>query len=119
VDWLTFIAEIVGALAWPITLVLVLLWIRRPLFALLPNLKRLKWKEIDLDFSKEVSQLKEKVAAEAEAPESEGQHLETSYLIRLAQTAPSAAVVIIFGELEHEAIRTIARYAPKHGCRRI
>lgn len=62
-DRLTFTAEAIKALAWPMALVVVALMIRKPVIQLLPFLRRLKYKEIEFEFSKELEQLKFAVAA--------------------------------------------------------
>jgi len=60
VDWLTFIAEVVRALAWPASLFALVVLLRKPLKELIPLLRKLRYKEIELEFSKEIAVLKAK-----------------------------------------------------------
>lgn len=107
-DVLTFAAEITKALAWPTALVLVALMIRKPVIELLPFLRRLKYKEIELEFSKELAQLK----SDASANKSEtGQKSEAaptsaanSRLLNLASISTSAAILEAWNELESVSI---------------
>src|SRR5207302_10307190 len=62
-DPLEFIAAIVAALAWPAAVVVLALMFRQSLAKLLPGLTRLKWKDLELEFKRELSELS--VAAQA------------------------------------------------------
>ena len=53
-DWLTFIAEMVKSLAWPAFLFFTVLVFRKPLVELLPGLRRLRIKEIEIEFNREL-----------------------------------------------------------------
>lgn len=77
-DTLTFIAELVKALAWPASVVLLTFVLRKPLVELLPLLRKLKYKEIEMEFSREIAELKadalpapEQPALSSHAPDTE------------------------------------------------
>ena len=57
-DKYTFISEITKALAWPATLIVVLLLLRKPLISLIPFMRKLKFKELEMEFSEQVQALK-------------------------------------------------------------
>ncbi|WP_445371873.1 hypothetical protein ACH518_03420 [Methylomonas sp. HW2-6] len=59
-DWLTFASSVVGSLAWPVATVVLVLLIRKPLGTLLPTLRNLKYKDLELDFGKELRKAEEK-----------------------------------------------------------
>src|SRR3954447_333115 len=63
VDWLTFIAEMTKALAWPIAAVFVFLAFRNQLAQRFSALESLKWNNFEFRFAREVH----RVAAEAQA----------------------------------------------------
>ena len=65
-DVLTFISEIIKALAWPLAVVTLVFLLRRPVIEVFPLLRRLKYKDIELEFAQEVSQLEAEVRAIAE-----------------------------------------------------
>jgi hypothetical protein len=51
-DWLTFITKIVEALAWPGTVIVVLFLIRKELPEIARNLRKFKFKGVELEFGK-------------------------------------------------------------------
>lgn len=57
-DALTFIAEVIKALAWPASAVLLVFMLRKPVGELIPLLRKLKYKEMEMEFSREIAVLK-------------------------------------------------------------
>ncbi|MES2521738.1 MAG: hypothetical protein V4617_03485 [Gemmatimonadota bacterium] len=51
----TFIAALVTALAWPLTVLGIFLVLRRPLLALVPLLARLRAKDLEFDFGRRLA----------------------------------------------------------------
>jgi|ERR1035441_66342 hypothetical protein len=49
-NWLEFIASVIAALAWPVSIILLFCILRRPIIKLIPLLRRLKIKELELEF---------------------------------------------------------------------
>ncbi len=109
-DFLTFFASLVSALAWPIVTVVAVFALRRPLFSLLQNIDRLKYGDLDISLSGELADLEERLnvvrsfrsvsppGLSSEVPEV----LET--VNRLAPISPQSAIVEAWARLE-EAIR--------------
>jgi len=62
-DALTFISELIKAVAWPVTAIALVVLLRKPIVELIPLLRRLKYKELELEFAQEVSELKAEVEA--------------------------------------------------------
>jgi hypothetical protein len=97
-DWLTFLASIVGSLAWPASVVITVLILRRALNKLLPELNRLKYKDLELEFGKEVAQAKIEIEASPEIKQLPGTGQpeaapDAAYLSALAEISPRAAVL--------------------------
>lgn len=67
-DILTFIAEVVKALAWPVSLLLFCFILRKPIRELIPLLRKLKYKEIEMEFSREIAELKGEMLLTSEQP---------------------------------------------------
>lgn len=113
-DALTFTAESIKALAWPTAVVLIALMVRKPVIQLLPFLRRLKYKEIELEFSKELAQLKSEVAAsepitsQKAAPPA----LSTSSnrLLNIASISTSAAILEAWSELESASVAVASSF---------
>ncbi|MFD1956369.1 hypothetical protein ACFSL6_19840 [Paenibacillus thailandensis] len=66
-DWLTFVSEIVKTLAWPVSVLMIIILLKKPLTELIPSITKLKYKEFELDFDMELEEA-EKIAEEARLP---------------------------------------------------
>ncbi len=63
---------IIGTLAWPITTIIVVVLLRKPLSQLLTTLKTLKYKDLELEFEREASRIL--AEAERDLPEPQIEH---------------------------------------------
>ena len=54
---LGFIASVIDSLAWPAVVVILVLALQAPLDKLLPELKRFRYGEVEIDFGREVREL--------------------------------------------------------------
>jgi len=61
VDGLTFVAEIVKALAWPVTVVGAVAMLRQSLLQLIPGMRRFKYKDIEIEFERKLEAAKAEV----------------------------------------------------------
>jgi hypothetical protein len=104
-DTLTFISEMAKALAWPLTVLIILLIVRNPLTNLIPSLQRLKYGDLELDFGRKVQELAAK--ATSELPSSEGAR---PSLTEIAYLSPRAAVLEAWLELEAAAMDASKRH---------
>ncbi len=111
-DLYTFIAQLVGALAWPVTVIIIILILRRPLVELIPLLQRLRFQGLELDFGKEVHALAEEIRNQL--PPSQGilnmdETLREKW-IELARVSPRAVVLEAWLQLEQAAIDALKRH---------
>ena len=67
-DWLAFVASVIGSLAWPSVLLIIFMLLRKPLYGLLPLLQKLKYKEIEVEFTRRVEEVSAEVVQELPAP---------------------------------------------------
>jgi hypothetical protein len=113
-DALTFTAEAIKALAWPTAVVLVALMVRKPVIELLPFLRRLKYKEIELEFSKELAQLKSEVTASEPTTSNKSAPSATSTssnrLLNIASISTSAAILEAWSELESASVAVASSF---------
>lgn len=116
-DSRTLIAELVGALVWPVTTIVVVLLLRRQLSRLASLLQRFKYKDFQFDFGRQVEEAKEEAAgalgevsylADQGAPEA-------SRLTRLAEISPRAAVLEAFTTVEIEVLDAAHRLGLQKG----
>lgn len=63
-DWLTFISNIFDSTAWPLVVILAVLALKKPLSNLISNLRRLRWKDFEAEFGREVSVLRNAINRE-------------------------------------------------------
>lgn len=49
-NWLEFVSNIVRSLAWPLTLLIAVLLLRKPLGELLPSLRKMKLRDVEFEF---------------------------------------------------------------------
>jgi len=103
-DTPTFVTEIVKALAWPATAVVLVLLLRKPITGLISLIQKLKYKDFEIEFGKRVEEI-EVVAATA-MPALLGRpamsELPEKYH-KLADASPRAVVTEAWRELEAAA----------------
>lgn len=120
-----FVASIVGSLAWPAAIVIMILILRRPLTRTITSLQKLTYKELRLDFGQEISKL-EVVADQANVPnvalesnarpkrrDSSSSQVEDEDVYKLltffGETAPTDVIVRIWSQAEREIQAAVDR----------
>ncbi len=117
-DWLTFIAKLVETLAWPAVVVGVLLLLRKELPSIVRSLRKLKFKDVELEFGEAAVAL----AAETKRvvppvkqdvlllgqPESQV----VARLEPLAELSPRAAILEAWLHVEAAAAAVIQKQSP-------
>lgn len=114
-DQLTFIVEIIKAIIWPVTLIILLLVLKKPFLRLVPSLEKVKYRDLELDFCKQVHQLA-KEAKETLTPASdEDDDLkdELKQLTDIAHVSPKSALLEAWLKLESAAFQLLKRKDPK------
>lgn len=114
-DWLTFISKIVEATAWPGMLLAVLLIIRKELPAIARSLRKLKFKDVELEFG-EAAKAVASAAKDAVPPSSPdvrlaGQPKEemAQRLSSIAELAPRAAILEAWLQVEAAAVDVVRK----------
>ncbi|MFH4576554.1 hypothetical protein WMQ62_23385 [Vibrio diabolicus] len=102
-DKYTFISEMTKALAWPATLIVVLLLLRKPLVSLIPFMRKLKFKELEMEFSEQVQALKSEAEIDGTA------EIDTP-AISILPFSTRAAVLEAWIELENVAASLAASF---------
>jgi hypothetical protein len=123
-DFLTFIATIVGSIAWPASLLAALFMMRRPLAELLSGIRQVKYKDLEVDFGKKLeeieavmdtvkeAQLKGEIPAQVQPeplPKTRAELLD-----KLAELSPNAAILESWRNVE----RTLDFYFRSRGINR-
>lgn len=110
-SYLSLITEIIKVLAWPCTVIVIVLMLRKPLIKLIPLLQRLKYKDLELDFGKSVKELREdaiKVLPDEMADATLVERIPEK-IIRLAEISPRAAVMESWHAVQKAAIDALRK----------
>jgi len=110
-DTLTFISEVIKSTAWPLTVVIVAFSLRKPIIEIIPSLRKLKYKEFEMEFSKELENLKTKTkeltqtrTGQLQLPEeNKPEIIKENNLLKLAQFSARAAILEAWIEVESVA----------------
>jgi hypothetical protein len=110
-DWLQFIASIVGSVAWPLAAIACVLFLRKEVVQLLRRLRRLKYGDAEAEFGEKLEELESEVSdipEPASLPETVKRV--QSHLSDAGQFSNNSAVFIAWLEVE-SAILNLARDA--------
>jgi hypothetical protein len=109
-DALTFITKLIESVAWPITTVILVVLLRKPIVNLLPLMKKLTSKEFELEFSQKVSELKAKadITLKEDDKNIKQDAQASDHLIDLVSYSPRAAIMEAWIELETAAVDVVS-----------
>lgn len=103
---LEFLARVIEAIAWPATVIGIILLFREPLKSIVPLIEKFKYKELTVSFRQSAEQALE--AVEAEAPERDKIEVTESEI-----SDPRKAVIDAWRELEVAASAKLRQLSPK------
>ncbi len=108
-DVLTFISTIINSLAWPIIILVLVILFRKPLLNLVPFLERLKYKDFELQFSRDIQLAKDVANAEIpiENQEREILSIPDDKTQKLIEVSPSSAIVESWKQIEEIAFKKL------------
>ena len=92
-DFLTFIASLVGAIAWPIAIVVIMLVYRKELKALVPLIRKLKAGPLEAEFEREVKAIEAESAGSVVLEPTEELKRHQQMLWGLADINPRSAIL--------------------------
>jgi hypothetical protein len=118
-DLFQFLASIVKSLAWPVAVLVLAILLRVPLARLLTTLTHLKYKDLELDFGRELKQLEKEAKAiditprqpRSVAPSKSSPQQLLEEAARLAQDFPQPAVAVGWQAVEDELLSAVMRLA--------
>jgi hypothetical protein len=110
-NWPNFIVQIVDALAWPVTVLVIFLILRRQLLTLIPMLTRLRYRDLELDFGLRIFELANQARKQLPSLTGvlDGEEQVREQWIELAQFSPRAVVLEAWLQLEKAAIEAARR----------
>lgn len=120
-NWYSFISSVIDSLAWPVASVVIVVMIKKPLSTLLPMLRNVKYKDLELDFGKELKKAEDKakqtLPAESKPKFTEKKPRERNSVQiikeaeRLFEEFPASAVAVAWSAVEVELMEAISRTA--------
>jgi hypothetical protein len=100
----TFVASIIGSLAWPVAAVILLVIFKDQIVKVAPFVKRLKAGPVEAEFDREVKQLKESAAAQDHTTSNRPIEVASkNFLFQLAELHPRSAILEAWVRLEAAA----------------
>jgi hypothetical protein len=108
-DWLTFISDVLKAVAWPLMILIAVLIVRKPLIRIIPQLSELRYREFEVKFDElkihaDQAELPPIGMSSITGSDAEQRELGPSVLsntIRpLARTSPRLAILETFRQVE-------------------
>jgi len=109
-DIFTFISELIKAVIWPITVILLAILLRNPILELFPLLRRLKYKELELEFAQEISELKAEAMIVDQEKDIPQVLSPSSNLLNLVTFSTRAAIMEAWLEVESAAISVASSF---------
>jgi hypothetical protein len=103
---LTFAAQVISSIAWPLTVLSCVILLRRHLFALIPLLRTVKYSDIEIKFGKEVAELA-KAADKTSLPQNRSQERLSPWedLLGTANIRPRGAIRAAWRRVEDAIVQ--------------
>ncbi|ELC0660802.1 hypothetical protein SD340_004182 [Vibrio fluvialis] len=103
-DWLSFISDIVGSLAWPIATIVIVFVLRQKIESILNNLKKVKAGPLEAEFERQVESLR--ISTESYIDEKPISEFEKK-LYQLSEINPRSAILEAWQGIEASARRLV------------
>ncbi|KAA0956083.1 DUF4145 domain-containing protein [Planococcus sp. ANT_H30] len=108
---LEFISSIINSIAWPIALIVVIHFLKKPLIKILSNLNRLTYNNLEMDFTNKLEEI-ETSLEDTQLPENNSQlNNKDKEIMTIAQISPAASITMSWSMVEKEIMNTIKRIA--------
>lgn len=108
-DWMQFVAALTSSLAWPIAAIVVLLSFKHHITGLLPKIRSLKYGDLQIDLEEQLKAVQADLTTKASDSDAPMAPPMSSIAAQLAATAPRAAILHSWFEVESALNLLIAR----------
>lgn len=109
--WLQFIASLIDSVTWPAAIAVAVFFLRKPIIALIPNLRTLKYKGLEVNFGEKLERLEQELKDEPPLaqiePPSDRQTFSDERFESLLEISPNAAILEAWNDIE-QALRELA-----------
>jgi len=110
-DWLTFTTELIKTLIWPLTVLVIVILLRKPIVGLIPLLQRIRYKDFELEFGRQIREVRAEANEELPPPRKVEAEIPQAPdpLLALASVSPRAAVIESWRHVETAALDAAQR----------
>lgn len=111
---LEFFSSIVQALAWPISVILIVYTLKKPITDLFKGVSKFKYQDLEIDFEKKLEKIDQQISMKSKLKvEEEPTKLNNVYeeIETIANISPNAAIVMAWNLVEKEIQEAIMRLA--------
>jgi uncharacterized protein YutE (UPF0331/DUF86 family) len=110
-DSLSFTAELINTLAWPLTVLVIIVLLRKPIAGLIPLLQHIKYKDFELEFGRQIREVRAEANEELPPPKKPEAAIAQAPdpLFELSRISPRAAVLEAWKQVETAALDAAQR----------
>lgn len=118
---MSYLVQIIDALVWPAVVLISVFLLRKPLIELIPQLRKLKYRELELEFENDLEVLSQKSQRSRKNRTIEPPPIadEDYYLEQVKELSPRAAIMESWLGLETSAISTAQQFIPSLKNKRV
>lgn len=107
-DNLEFISKIIESVAWPLSTLVLIAILRKPIRDLIPLISKLKYKDIEMQFDKNLYRLSEKVNYELPKVQNEKETEELrDRVMKIIQISPKSSIIEVWRAVESSIIENV------------
>lgn len=107
------LVEFVKATVWPVTTLIILLILRKPITSLVGLIGTIKYKDLEITITRDLAAAKDEIASKVAKPASRLQRQVTDYS-KLIEVSPRAAIIEAWIALEAAGVRAMSRAIAFH-----
>lgn len=108
-QWIDQAIRLIDIVVWPVTMLLVIWFVRKQIPLALQLVRRIKYKDVEIEFSERLAQIKEEVGETSFLESSDS--AEDTTLLALAQISPASAIIEVWKKLETSATKKVRELA--------
>lgn len=111
-DVLSFISGMIESLAWPVSIIIIIMILKKPIDQLMLGIHRLKYQDLEIDFNKRLDEIDSKIETENnKEPKKElkQNNNELEQIETIAEISPNSAILLAWSIVEKELQSIVMR----------
>lgn len=113
---LEFISSVINSLAWPIAIIIILVFFRKYIIKIIPSIEKFKYKDFEVEFTKTMKELMDNSRADIESlpsKENEKSIISEDKLFGLLEISPRSAIIESWLLVETAASNALQKKDPE------